>query len=116
MSAESSHPGYERSGFGRTLLLLALIFVVALLLLFVAIDGDFQAHKVSAFPVDASAFKEPVLQIHPVADLEQYRTQEMELLHNYGWVDKGAGIARIPIDRAIDLISEQGLPVREPAQ
>lgn len=116
MSAKSRHPGYEPAGYGRTLLLLVLIFIVAILLLFVAINGDFKAHTVSAFPVDTTTFTEPALQIHPVADLDAYRAQEAELLNSYGWVDKGAGVARIPIDRAIDLISEQGLPARKSAQ
>ena len=116
MSANSRHPGYEPAGFGRSLLLLALIFVVTLLLLFVAVNGVFKASTVNAFPVDTTTFKEPVLQIHPIVDLNAYRAQEEKLLSSYGWVDKEAGIARIPIDRAIDLISEQGLPAREPAQ
>jgi len=29
---------------------------------------------------------------------------------NYGWVDKQAGIARIPIERAKQIIAEKGLP------
>jgi len=116
MSANPRHPGYETAGYGRSLFLLVLIFIVAVLLLFVAVNGDFKAHTVNAFPVDTTTFKEPVLQIHPIADLDAYRAQEAELLHSYGWVDKDAGVARIPIDRAIDLISEQGLPARESAQ
>ncbi len=116
MPTKSRYPGYEPSGFGRSLLLLALVFVVSILLLYVTVNGVFKASTVNAFPVDTTTFKEPVLQIHPVADLDAYRAQETKLLNSYGWVDKSAGIARIPIDRAIDLISEQGLPAREPAQ
>src|SRR5688572_5927167 len=29
---------------------------------------------------------------------------------SYGWVDRTQGVARIPIDRAIDIIGERGLP------
>jgi hypothetical protein len=36
--------------------------------------------------------------------------QEDEL-NSYGWVDQSAGVAHIPIDRAMDLIVEHGLPV-----
>jgi hypothetical protein len=39
------------------------------------------------------------------------RQQEIAQLHGYGWVNKGAGIAHIPIDRAIALVAEKGLPV-----
>ena len=34
-------------------------------------------------------------------------------LHEYGWVDKNAGVVRIPIERAIDVLAERGLPHRE---
>ena len=35
------------------------------------------------------------------------------MLHGYGWVNQGAGVARMPIDQAKKLIVERGLPVRE---
>ncbi len=34
--------------------------------------------------------------------------REEELLENYGWVDREAGIVRIPIDQAIELLAEDG--------
>lgn len=37
---------------------------------------------------------------------------EEKVLNSYGWVDQKAGIARIPISRAIDIIAAQGLPSR----
>jgi len=33
------------------------------------------------------------------------------LLENYSWVDKPQGKARIPIERAMELVAKQGLPV-----
>ena len=112
MSANTRHPGYESGGYGRTLLLLVFIFIVAVLGLVATLEGEFTAPRVTAFPVDTTSFQEPVLQIDPVADLKAYEAQEEALLHSYGWVDKGAGVARIPIDRAIELIAKQGLPHR----
>jgi hypothetical protein len=35
------------------------------------------------------------------------------VLDNYGWVDKNAGIVRIPIDEAIRLTLQRGLPTRQ---
>ena len=32
------------------------------------------------------------------------------MLHSYGWVDSAKGIVRIPIDQAIDIVSQKGLP------
>jgi len=106
------HPGYTSGGYGRTLLLLVFIFVVAFIGMYAALDGEFGASKVSAFPVDTTNFKEPVLQIDPVADWKAYKAQQDELLNSYGWVDKDAGVARIPIERAIELTAQQGLPHR----
>ncbi len=44
-----------------------------------------------------------------IADL---RAREAELLGSYGWVDRTAGIVRIPIDRAMALVAVEGLPAR----
>ena len=44
--------------------------------------------------------------------LKQLRSQEQKLLDNYGWIDRQAGIARIPVDRAIEIISQNGLPTQ----
>ena len=52
------------------------------------------------------------LPVHP-EDQQQLQAQEEERLHSYGWIDQGRGIAHIPIDTAIDLIIERGLPTRE---
>jgi len=48
---------------------------------------------------------EPRLQVQPVKDLRELREAETTLLEHYGWVDKNAGVVRIPIDRAIDLLA-----------
>ena len=34
------------------------------------------------------------------------------MLDSYGWVDKNAGVVRIPIDEAMKLTLERGLPAR----
>ncbi len=54
----------------------------------------------------------PRLQLSPPADMEAFRTREEAELHSYGWVDKTAGVVRIPIDRAMNLVLQKGLPVR----
>lgn len=65
-----------------------------------------------SFPLDTASLQEPPLRINPLADLQTLRAEEMEILSSYGWVDKDAGIVRIPIEQAMDLLLEQGLPVR----
>ncbi len=56
----------------------------------------------------------PQLQPDPVADYNVYRLSATETLNSYGWVDQKAGVARIPIDKAMDLVAERGLPWKAP--
>ena len=49
---------------------------------------------------------QPRLQTEPLGDLAQLRAAEDVALHGYGWVDRQAGIVRIPIERAIDLVAQ----------
>ena len=58
---------------------------------------------------------EPRLQVHAVRDMKALRAAEDEVLTSYGWVSKEAGIARIPIEQAMRLVLERGLPVSKPA-
>ncbi|RMD89026.1 MAG: hypothetical protein D6813_11265 [Calditrichaeota bacterium] len=55
---------------------------------------------------------EPRLQVAPEVDLEKLRAEEDSILHSYGWVSKEGAVVRVPIDRAIDMLLERGLPVR----
>jgi len=55
----------------------------------------------------------PLLQEHPSIDLEQMRAQEDQILSSYGWVDRNAGVVRIPIERAMELQLQRGFPVRK---
>jgi len=54
----------------------------------------------------------PRLQVNAQRDLADYLKQQQKQLDTYGWVDQKAGVVRIPIDRAMDLLLEKGLPVR----
>ncbi len=55
---------------------------------------------------------EPHLQVSPSRDLQKLRASEDAALSSYGWVDQKAGIVRLPIDRAMDLVVQRGLPTR----
>jgi hypothetical protein len=53
---------------------------------------------------------EPRLQREPKVELKDLRSDEEAILNSYGWVDPNKGIVRIPIDRAIDIVAQKGLP------
>ncbi len=55
---------------------------------------------------------EPRLQTAPLRDLQEMRAAEEAILHSYGWVDRQAGVVRIPIERAMQLLAERNLPSR----
>jgi hypothetical protein len=57
-------------------------------------------------------FSEPRLEEDERTELKDVRIKEEEMLHGYGWVDEQAGTVRIPIDRAMQLTVERGLPTR----
>ena len=56
----------------------------------------------------------PRLQEAPFADIEALRAEQQELMTSYGWIDPEAGVVRIPVDEAMRLIAERGLPARPP--
>lgn len=43
----------------------------------------------------------------PVVDLQKMRQAEVQVLTNYGWVDKQQGIVHIPIDQAKEMLAAQ---------
>jgi hypothetical protein len=55
----------------------------------------------------------PQLQAHPVTDLQVYLKDQREILDSYGWVNRKNGVVRIPIQRAMNILLQQGLPVRD---
>ncbi|MDY7091960.1 MAG: hypothetical protein SX243_03225 [Acidobacteriota bacterium] len=53
----------------------------------------------------------PQLQFFPpVADIDRLHAWEDERLESYAWENEEAGVARIPIERAMEIMAERGLP------
>jgi hypothetical protein len=49
-------------------------------------------------------------------DVAQLHARENLLLDNYTWVDQSKGTVRIPIDRAMELLAQRGLPAAKAVQ
>ena len=62
-----------------------------------------------------SAFPNPKLEEDERGQLNGIIINEDNELYSYGWVDEKAGTVHIPIDRAMELLVERGLPVRPQA-
>lgn len=85
--------------------ILVLLGVTPLIMIgaFPSTRGDVDRHLTIAPPA-------PRLQIDPAADLAAYEAKERRLLDSYGWVDREHGIARIPIEEAMQRLARTGIP------
>jgi hypothetical protein len=52
----------------------------------------------------------PRLQATPELELAAFRAQEDAILGSYAWVEKDRGVVRLPIDEAMRIVAERGLP------
>jgi hypothetical protein len=125
MAHDEPAPRHEQSdvnvrgvlGFAAGLLVTAVLIQFMVWLLFVYFSGREAARVVPEYPLAAGEQTrlppEPRLQTNPREDLRALRAREDAILNSYGWVDKTAGVVRIPIDEAIKLTVQRGLPVRQ---
>ena len=58
----------------------------------------------------------PRFQENPQQELQELHAKQKALLQSYGWVNKEAGVARIPIEEAMKMVIQRGLPTREAAK
>lgn len=126
MSTHSPHgapgPGHERSDIRvkvAVVLTAGIVLATALAmagmrLLFVhlaAREARNQPARTTLVPKEARPLPpEPRLQANPTLELVEHRAEERAALAGYGWVDRGAGRVRIPVERAIELVVARGLP------
>lgn len=116
------HNGYERTDASpRGLLYFVLIMAailaavsLSLILLFKHFERAENPASFVAAPFAGTHPLPPPPRIQPVPgiDMQSYYQSQQNLLNTYGWVDKQNGIVRLPIDRAMQLLLERGLPVR----
>jgi hypothetical protein len=52
-----------------------------------------------------------MLETNERGQFRDFLMNQEDQLNSYGWVDEKAGVARIPIDRAMDLLVQRGVPV-----
>lgn len=99
------------------LLAMTLAVIVSFLITNVLFDfmsqrAETKGNPVSPVQVINEQPSGPVLQVVPGLDWRAMKAENAERLESYGWVDEGAGVAHIPIEAAVDVLLEQGVPVR----
>ena len=115
----SARDGYERRDTQVKILawLLAALLAATLVVLGLmkALFGYFASNEARRQPAPSTLAgtrsgvpPEPRLQNTPFDELRRMRAEEDAALASYGWVDRKAGIVRIPIDRALEIAARGG--------
>ena len=98
-------------GTAVSLLILVLAWAVP-----TAMEGWLEANVASLreepieMPAGRSLPAGPRLQVNPDRDIERLRAAEKAHLASYAWVDPTAGVVRIPIDRAMQMVAAGHVP------
>lgn len=110
--------GYEpRDVNVKAILLIALTLVIVVSLFAAALRGlvtvlQFEAEAPAVSPLARVEIEPPAprLEAKPGEVLEQVRHHEQQALEGLGWVDRDIGIARIPIEQAMQILATRGWP------
>jgi hypothetical protein len=110
-------PQYEKGDVQfRGILIFAIALVVGVVLTLVLVGGmiallaQHPPSSMRASPTGTPSVvpPPPLLQAQPWEDLRRYREEQSRILSNYAWIDRNAGVVRIPIERAMELVIERG--------
>ncbi len=94
--------------FGAGIVALVLVALALMWLLFRYLAGQQPSPAPPPAPAASRELPpEPRLQVSPRTELERFQASEKAILESYGWVDRTAGVVRIPIERAIELLPER---------
>jgi hypothetical protein len=121
-SASHSHngAGHETTEVNVKTIVVSLAFLaVGTFLVCMLVVGIFRFFN-STYHPDVSAQQsqpqvppEPRLEVAPARQIIDLRAREDHILSTYSWIDKNAGTVRVPIDRAIDMLAQKGLPAHD---
>jgi hypothetical protein len=133
MPSQPKHDGFEHQDLSPSsvfyflagLALLGLVIYLLMFGMFRVLDSYARTHQPPLSPMatpqadtrtmtqeNTQTFPQPRLEENERTQLRQFIEDQNRQLATYDWVDKDKGTVRIPIDRAMELIVERGLPVR----
>lgn len=126
MDSNHNSIGHELDeGDVRAISLTGVALAVVVAIVFVLVYGIFQFlahHQIVVTPANPMAETNqqqfpplPRIEEHPALEIKGLHSQEDNILSTYGWVDKKAGVVRIPIDQAMELQLKRGFPARKEA-
>jgi hypothetical protein len=96
--------------FGIGLLVVTVVAMVLIFGILNSLEGSNPPPPIvntAAPPPEPRIMPNPIDRIPAEEQLEILRVQEEEILTTYGWVDQDAGVVRIPIEQAMEMVVEQ---------
>ncbi|HUP24896.1 MAG TPA: hypothetical protein VNB06_18405 [Thermoanaerobaculia bacterium] len=112
-------PEIRVTAVAKILLAIAVVTVVFAVLVWPLAWGFFRSEPPpdrAIERIDRSRPAGPLLQVNPTAEIAELRRQEQRVLDSYDWVDRSAGIARVPVERALELVLADGVGAIAAAQ
>jgi hypothetical protein len=100
-------------GIGLAVVLVVAVVVISLLIQYKTVQHVRRDTPIPQMAREREATSGTRLQVDAQNELRQMRAAEDAVLNSYGWVDKDAGIVRIPVDRAMEILAKKGLPARK---
>jgi len=125
-STHASSEGHERRDIaprpivvaGAGLAVLVIVLAALMYVLFTFLAARESKESAPGSPLSGSYGRleppAPRLQARPILDLQALRAEEAGVLQSYAWVERDGGVVRIPIERAMALLVERGLPAPRP--
>jgi hypothetical protein len=120
METKSEHGGHERKDadvialfmVGALLCLGGIIVILSCWALIHVLTLRQNAREKAAVAATQQGWKFPApnLVVEPGSDFQPLRSAQEKELNSYGWIDRKSETVRIPIDRAMQLLVERGLP------
>jgi hypothetical protein len=118
--------GYEQSDANVRLIIAAGVLLLVALVLVLVVASSFEV-VATGLPVTLGRPPDLVNRLTPAPtppaprletaegqDYAAYRAAAEAQLTSYGWADRQSGVVSIPIERAMDLLVQRGLPARTP--
>ena len=121
-------PGYEKRDvnapaiyvYGALLLIFTVLCMAFINWLFDTMKYRSDAGQVPPLGIlsltETPSSPQPAFPMYPARKLAEFRQAEDRHLDSYGWLDRQAGVGHIPVDRAMDLMIQQGLPPVPPPE
>jgi hypothetical protein len=98
--------GYERRDTNvRAIFLFGVGLVAVIVLSELVLWGAYRALMAHRPPPEQAGKAENI-----TLQMKNLREGQEATLAGYGWVDRKAGVVRVPIERAMDLVAERGVP------